>query len=74
MTLNTGLQIGSFVLGLIGTAFTAIASIDQIKNGDKRAEIAGAAAGQQIAQVAEEHNWYMCCGHKIDLTTGQIIG
>lgn len=73
MNMTTGLGIASVVIGVIGTALSAVATYDQVKNGDKRAAIAGAAAGKQIATVAEEHGWYMCCGHKIDLQTGEII-
>lgn len=72
MTLNTGLMIASVALSVIGTAASVAASVDQIKNGDKRAAITGAAAGQAIAQHAQENNWYVCCGFKMD-SNGKII-
>lgn len=73
MTLNTGLLIASVALGAIGTVASVAASVDQIKNGDKRAAITGAAAGQAIAQHAQENNWWVCCGFKVG-PDGKIIG
>lgn len=73
INLNTGLMIASVALGAIGTAASVAASVDQIKNGDRRAAIAGDAAGRAIANQAEENHWFMCCGMKVDSKTGKII-
>jgi len=73
MNLNTGLLIASVALGAIGTAASVAASVDQIKNGDKRAEIQGYAAGQAIAEHAQSNKWFVCCGMKIDPETGKIM-
>lgn len=73
MTLNTVLLCANVVLSAIAAVPSIIASVDQVKKGDERAAIAGAAAGKVIAQHAQENNWWVCCGFKVG-PDGKIIG
>lgn len=50
MTQNT-YMILSLGLAVVGTAASIFQAVDSIKNGDKRAALAGAACGQQLGAL-----------------------
>lgn len=52
----------SLVFGAIGTVASVVQAVDSIKNGDKRAAIAGAAAGDQISKQRVR----MFAGRRVD--------
>ena len=62
---SKGFMIASLVLSVVGTAAGVAQAVDSIKNGDKRAAIAGAAAGQQIAAMLASGKELFYNGHKV---------
>lgn len=50
---SKGFMIFSIVTGLIGTACSVATAIDQVKNGDRRAAIAGDAAGRAVVDECQ---------------------
>ena len=49
-----GFIIFSLITGAIATTCSVVTAVDQIKNGDKRAAITGAACGKQIVEMSTE--------------------
>lgn len=46
--MSKGFLIFGVATGIIGTLCSVVTAVDQVKNGNKRAAIAGRACGQQI--------------------------
>ena len=56
---SKGMIIFTIVTGVVTTVAAVVSTVDQIINGDRRAAIAGNAAGKAIANKvmgAEDHN------------------
>ena len=62
---NKIFMIASLALSVVGTAAGIAQAVDTIKNGDKRAAIAGASAGQQIAQMLANGQEVFYKGHRV---------
>lgn len=63
--LNKVFMIASLAFGLVGTAAGVVQAVDTVKNGNKRAAIAGAAAGQQIANALASGQTLYYNGHVV---------
>ena len=63
--LNKVFMIASLALSVVGTAAGVAQAVDTIKNGDKRAAIAGTAAGQQIGQLLANGQELFYKGHRV---------
>lgn len=63
--LNKVFMIASLAFGLVGTAASVVQAVDTVKNGDKRAAIAGSAAGQQIADALARGQRLYYNGHVV---------
>ena len=71
--MTKGYLIANIALGVVSMACAVVSTVDQIKNGDRRAEIQGRACGEAIANRAEAGKWFIVCGVAYD-ETGKRIG